>query len=258
MEKIIKTKTKSGKINNKNVLFFKNSKFIHSYIDNYYYIIIINNLIIDTKRKEEKIFVIKILKNFYCIEGIDGSGKTSIINKLKTICKNESRYYFTKEPSSGIIGEMIKEQLMNFKNPLKESTFAYLYAADRHDHLYKKGGILEILNTKSTKIITDRYLFSSIAYQGKLGYELNKNFPLPEKVFFIKIDPKIAYERIQKNRTQSDLFELEKYKTFEQITLKYLKTFKKIEKTINVIYIDNSMKDNLDKNAEKIFNLIKF
>lgn len=202
--------------------------------------------------------MIKILKNFYCIEGIDGSGKTSIINKLKTICKNESRYYFTKEPSSGIIGEMIKEQLMNFKNPLKESTFAYLYAADRHDHLYKKGGILEILNTKSTKIITDRYLFSSIAYQGKLGYELNKNFPLPEKVFFIKIDPKIAYERIQKNRTQSDLFELEKYKTFEQITLKYLKTFKKIEKTINVIYIDNSMKDNLDKNAEKIFNLIKF
>ncbi|WP_044052013.1 dTMP kinase [Borreliella afzelii] len=202
--------------------------------------------------------MIKILKNFYCIEGIDGSGKTSIINKLKTICKNESRYYFTKEPSSGIIGEMIKEQLMNFKNPLKESTFAYLYAADRHDHLYKKGGILEILNTKSTKIITDRYLFSSIAYQGKLGYELNKNFPLPEKVFFIKIDPKIAYERIQKNRTQSDLFELEKYKTFEQITLKYLKTFKKIEKTINVIYIDNSIKDNLDKNAEKIFNLIKF
>ncbi len=171
--------------------------------------------------------MIKILKNFYCIEGIDGSGKTSIINKLKTICKNESRYYFTKEPSSGIIGEMIKEQLMNFKNPLKESTFAYLYAADRHDHLYKKGGILEILNTKSTKIITDRYLFSSIAYQGKLGYELNKNFPLPEKVFFIKIDPKIAYERIQKNRTQSDLFELEKYKTFEQITLKYLKIFKK-------------------------------
>ncbi|AIK19078.1 dTMP kinase [Borreliella afzelii] len=202
--------------------------------------------------------MIKILKNFYCIEGIDGSGKTSIINKLKTICKNESRYYFTKEPSSGIIGEMIKEQLMNFKNPLKESTFAYLYAADRHDHLYKKGGILEILNTKSTKIITDRYLFSSIAYQGKLGYELNKNFPLPEKVFFIKTDPKIAYERIQKNRTQSDLFELEKYKTFEQITLKYLKTFKKIEKTINVIYIDNSIKDNLDKNAEKIFNLIKF
>ncbi len=200
--------------------------------------------------------MIKILKNFYCIEGIDGSGKTSIINKLKTICKNESRYYFTKEPSSGIIGEMIKEQLMNFKNPLKESIFAYLYAADRHDHLYKKGGILEILNTKSTKIITDRYLFSSIAYQGKLGYELNKNFPLPEKVFFIKIDPKIAYERIQKNRTQSDLFELEKYKTFEQITLKYLKTFKKIEKTINVIYIDNSIKDNLDKNAEKIFNLI--
>ncbi len=232
--------------------------YIHLYIDNYYYIIIINNLIIGIKRKEEKIFVIKILKNFYCIEGIDGSGKTSIANKLKTLCNDESRYYFTKEPSNGIIGKMIKEQLMNFENPLKESTFAYLYAADRHDHLYKKGGILEILNTKTKKIITDRYLFSSIAYQGNLGYELNKNFPLPEKVFFIETDPNIAYERIQKNRTQSDLFELEKYKTFEQIALKYLKIFKELEKKINVIYINNSIKDNLDETAKKIFNLIKF
>ncbi len=232
--------------------------YIHLYIDNYYYIIIINNLIIGIKRKEEKIFVIKILKNFYCIEGIDGSGKTSITNKLKTLCNDESRYYFTKEPSNGIIGKMIKEQLINFENPLKESTFAYLYAADRHDHLYKKGGILEILNTKTKKIITDRYLFSSIAYQGNLGYELNKNFPLPEKVFFIETDPNIAYERIQKNRTQSDLFELEKYKTFEQIALKYLKIFKELEKKINVIYINNSIKDNLDETAKKIFNLIKF
>ncbi|AJA90569.1 thymidylate kinase [Borreliella chilensis] len=202
--------------------------------------------------------MIKILKNFYCIEGIDGSGKTSIINKLKTLCNNESRYFFTKEPSSGIIGKMIREQLINFTNPLNESTFAYLYAADRHDHLYKKGGILEVLKTKSTKIITDRYLFSSIAYQGKLGYELNKNFPLPEKVFFIKTDPNTAYKRIQKNRIQSDLFELERYKTFEQIALKYLEIFKTLEKKINVIYIDNLITDHLDKNAEKIFNLIKF
>ncbi len=55
---------------------------------------------------------------------------------------------------------------------------------------------------------------------------------MPEKVFFIETDPNIAYERIQKNRTQSDLFELEKYKTFEQIALKYLKIFKKLEKKL--------------------------
>lgn len=91
-----------------------------------------------------------------------------------------------------------------------------------------------------------------------MGYELNKDFPLPEKVFFIETDPNIAYERIQKNRTQSDLFELEKYKTFEQIALKYLKIFKELEKKINVIYINNSIKDNLDETARKIFNLIKF
>ncbi|AHH04601.1 Thymidylate kinase [Borrelia miyamotoi] len=201
----------------------------------------------------------KILKNFYCIEGIDGSGKTSIIQNLQTLCNNNQlKYHFTKEPSQGVIGEFIRQQLNNFKTPLKKVSLAHLYVADRYEHLYNtKNGIIEILNKGKTKVITDRYLFSSIAYQGKLGYTLNKDFPLPEKLFFIKADPNIAYKRIQKNRTQADLFEFEA-SIFKKINSKYMKILKIFDSLIDIVYIENSNEEDLEINTRKIFDLIKF
>ncbi|BDU62524.1 thymidylate kinase [Candidatus Borrelia fainii] len=200
----------------------------------------------------------KILKNFYCIEGIDGSGKTSIIQKLQKLCNNKMRYYFTKEPSQGVIGEFIRQQLTNFKNPLRKISLAYLYVADRYEHLYNtNNGIIEILNKGKTKVITDRYLFSSIAYQGELGYKLNKDFPLPEKLFFIKTDPSIAYKRIQENRIQADLFEFEAAK-FKEINSRYTEMLKIFDNLIDIVYIENSNEKDLETSTRKIFDLIKF
>ncbi|AHH03805.1 Thymidylate kinase [Borrelia nietonii YOR] len=210
------------------------------------------------KTSKEIIFVNKILKNFYCIEGIDGSGKTSIIQKLQKLCNNKLKYHFTKEPSQGIIGKFIREQLTNFKNPLRRVSLAHLYTADRYEHLYNtKNGILEILNTGKTKVITDRYLFSSIVYQGELGYKLNKDFPLPEKLFFIKTDPNIAYKRIQENRIQADLFEFEAAK-FKDINSRYTEMLKIFDGLIDIVYIENSNKEDLETSTRKIFDLIKF
>ncbi|ACH93722.1 Thymidylate kinase [Borrelia duttonii CR2A] len=200
----------------------------------------------------------KILKNFYCIEGIDGSGKTSIIQKLQKICNNKMKYHFTKEPSTGIIGKLIRKQLTNFKNPLRKVSLAHLYVADRYEHLYNiQNGIIAILNKNQTKVISDRYLFSSIAYQGELGYKLNKDFPLPEKLFFIKTDPNIAFKRIQKNRTQADLFEFEEAK-FKEINSRYMEMFQIFNQLIDIVYIENSSEHDLEISARKIFDLIKF
>ncbi|WP_024653260.1 dTMP kinase [Borrelia persica] len=200
----------------------------------------------------------KILKNFYCIEGIDGSGKTSIIQKLQKLCNNKLKYHFTKEPSQGAIGKFIRKQLTNFKNPLRQVSLAHLYVADRYEHLYNtKNGIIEILNKGQTKVITDRYLFSSIAYQGELGYKLNKDFPLPEKLFFIRTDPNIAFKRIQKNRIQADLFEFEEAK-FKEINSRYIEMLQNFDTLIDIIYIENSSEYDLEISAKKIFDLIKF
>ncbi|AHH08763.1 dTMP kinase [Borrelia anserina] len=200
----------------------------------------------------------KILKNFYCIEGIDGSGKTSITQRLKKLCNNNLKYHFTQEPSKGIIGEFIRQQLTNFKNPLSQVSLTYLYLADRYEHLYNtKNGIIKILNKGQTKVITDRYLFSSIAYQGELGYKLNKDFPLPEKIFFIKTDPNIAYKRIQDNRRKADLFEIEVTK-LKKINSRYTETLKMFNDLIDIIYLVNSNEKDLEISAQKIFELIKF
>ncbi|AAX17289.1 thymidylate kinase [Borrelia hermsii DAH] len=210
------------------------------------------------KTSKEIIFVNKILKNFYCIEGIDGSGKTSIIQKLQKLCNNKLKYHFTKEPSQGIIGKFIRKQLTNLKNPLRRVSLAHLYAADRYEHLYNtKNGILEILNKGKTKVITDRYLFSSIVYQGELGYKLNRDFPLPEKLFFIKTDPSIAYKRIQENRIQADLFEFEEAK-FKDISSRYTEMLKIFDDLIDIVYIENLTKEDLETSTIKIFDLIKF
>ncbi|UER67935.1 dTMP kinase [Borrelia sp. BU AG58] len=200
----------------------------------------------------------EVLKNFYCIEGIDGSGKTTIIQRLQRLCNNELKYYFTKEPSEGVVGEFIRKQLTTFKNPMKEASLAYLYAADRYEHLYNpKNGIIKILKKSRIKVITDRYLFSSIAYQGELGRELNKDFPLPEILFFIQTDPRIAYKRIQKNRRQPDLFELEA-KNLKNINFRYTELLKDFEQLLDIVYIKNLNEEDLEIGARKIFNLIKF
>ncbi|WKC58326.1 dTMP kinase [Borrelia sp. P9F1] len=200
----------------------------------------------------------RVLKNFYCIEGIDGSGKTTMIQRLQKLCSNKLKYYFTREPSEGVIGEFIRKQLTNFKNPMQEVALTHLYTADRYEHLYNpKDGIIKILTKSKTKVITDRYLFSSIAYQGNLGQQLNKDFPLPEVIFFIKIDPRIAYERIGKNRIQPDLFEFEA-KKLQDINDRYEAILKDFKQLLNIVYIKNSDEEDLEIGARKIFNLIKF
>ena len=128
---------------------------------------------------------------------------------------------------------------------------------DTNIYLIQKNGIIEILNKSKIKVITDRYLFSSIAYQGELGLKLNKDFPLPEKLFFIKIDPIIAYKRIRKNRIQPDLFEIEA-KKLKNIYSKYIEVLKNFEHLIDIVYIENANEEDLERSTKKIFNLIKF
>ncbi|UGQ17566.1 dTMP kinase [Borrelia sp. RT1S] len=200
----------------------------------------------------------RVLKNFYCVEGIDGSGKTTMIQRLQELCNSKLKYHFTKEPSEGVIGEFIRKQLSNFKNPLQEISLAHLYTADRYEHLYNpRDGIIKILTKPKTKVITDRYLFSSIAYQGDLGQKLNKDFPLPEILFFIKTDPRIAHERIRKTRIQPDLFEFEA-KKLHDISERYEALLKDLKHSLDVVYIKNSDKKDLEIGARQIFNLIKF
>ena len=160
----------------------------------------------------------EILKNFAVFEGIDGSGTTTQLNMLQhTMLENyfpENRqtlppFYKTNEPTNGSIGELIRLSLRK-ETVFKPETVALLFAADRNEHIYGSGGIIERCK-RGELVVSDRYLLSSLVYQGitcgeELPALLNSGFPRPELLIFLDIDPEIAQNRIA-GRDQKEIYE---------------------------------------------------
>jgi len=139
-----------------------------------------------------------VLKNFIVLEGIDGAGTSTQIKKL--VESNPDKYVATAEPTSGETGKFLRKMLAGeFK--VDPKTSAYLFAADRCEHIYGENGVEKMLREGKT-VISDRYFFSSLAYQSvacgeELPRLLNSPFPLPEILFFFDINPEISLKRVE-------------------------------------------------------------
>lgn len=149
-----------------------------------------------------------ILKNFFVFEGIDGSGTSTQINLLAN--QFSQKIFTTAEPTTNQTGIFLRKMLAG-KFSVDEKTSAYLFAADRCEHIYGKNGIIENLNNNKI-VISDRYFFSSLAYQsldsdGKITRLLNSPFPLPEILFFFKIAPEISLKRVDSRNEKKEIFE---------------------------------------------------
>lgn len=150
-----------------------------------------------------------ILKNFIVFEGIDGAGTSTQIKKLAEHF-DKGKIFVTAEPTSGETGRFLRRMLKGeFK--VDEKTAAFLFAADRSEHIFGKDGIIK--QTGNGKIaISDRYFFSSLAYQSvtcgkELPELLNSVFPLPEYLFYFKIDPKISLARVDSRGETKEIYE---------------------------------------------------
>lgn len=77
-----------------------------------------------------------ILKNFVVFEGIDGAGTSTQINILKEK-KEAERFFFTAEPTDSPTGKFLRTVLKG-NVELDPRTSAYLFAADRAEHLWGK------------------------------------------------------------------------------------------------------------------------
>ena len=169
-----------------------------------------------------------ILKNFIVFEGIDGAGTSTQINR---ICgKNPQKFFQTAEPTSLETGRFLRKMLGG-EFSVDEKTNSFLFAADRAEHLYGKNGIIEQLNNGKT-VISDRYLFSSLAYQSiscgeELPKLLNSTFPLPEILFFFEIDPEISLKRVDSRNEKKEIYE--KIETQKKIALEYEKIISEYE-----------------------------
>jgi dTMP kinase len=152
---------------------------------------------------------------FIAFEGIDGSGKSTQVKLLAQKLENEGhKVYTTCEPTDSPIGKIIRD-IFSHKLAGDHRTIAGLFVADRLDHLLNKtSGILKLLEDGYT-VITDRYYFSSYAYQSPymdLDWVINANslsagLLRPDLNIYIDISPEISIERIKKGRTSVELYE---------------------------------------------------
>ena len=153
-----------------------------------------------------------ILKTFFVFEGIDGAGTTTQINLLRKR-PDADRFVFTAEPSLSPSGKFLR-QILSGEVSLDPRTTAFLFAADRNEHLYGNSsddcGIVPKC-TDGKFVVSDRYLFSSLTYQSvtcgeELPQKLNEDFPLPEILFFFDIDPEISLKRVL-SRGETEIYE---------------------------------------------------
>jgi dTMP kinase len=152
----------------------------------------------------------KIINNFIVIEGIDGSGKSMQAQLLKA-----DHTWLTAEPTHSDIGMLIRKTLGN-RSDVSNDGLAWLFAADRYEHVYGKDGIIEHLH-RGELVVSDRYLFSSLAYQKNfcsdpnLPIRLSDGIPLPQLVIFLDASVDVALDRIAKNRSSTEIFETENH-----------------------------------------------
>ena len=169
-----------------------------------------------------------ILKNFIVFEGIDGAGTST---QIKKICeRNPQKFFQTAEPTSLETGKFLR-RMLGGEFSVDEKTNSFLFAADRAEHLYGKNGIIEQINNGKT-VISDRYLFSSLAYQSiscgeELPKLLNSTFPLPEILFFFEIDPEISLKRVDSRNEKKEIYE--KIETQKKIAMEYEKIISEYE-----------------------------
>ena len=190
--------------------------------------------------------------NYIAFEGIDGSGKTSIIENLSDILNSQNKeHIIVREPGGTSVGEGIRELLLSHDyqvNPLAE---ALLMSASRAQLIQET--VKPSLDNGQI-VITDRSAYSSVAYQGvgrELGYkkiyELNDlaiESIWPKKVVLLDIDPKVSLSR-QKIVDRIGSGEIE---FFQKVRSGYLQLAKEFENEFLVLNAEN----NIDVNVEAI------
>jgi dTMP kinase len=151
------------------------------------------------------------LKKFIVFEGIDGSGTTTQLKRLASRLQAAGVPAFaTAEPTARPEGQLIR-RILKGELHADPGTVAFLFAADRHEHLHGAEGILQRLQ-QGQVVICDRYVLSSLAYQGFtcgawLPSHLNAFFPPPGLSFFFRIDPESAMRRVAQ-REELEIYEV--------------------------------------------------
>jgi len=142
---------------------------------------------------------------FICIEGLDASGKTTQARRLVRELKRRGfEAMYTTEPSPGEIGEFIRTYILQRKRRVPIAVEALLFAVDRVDHLERR---VKPALQEGKIVVSDRYVYSSLAYQGAAGLdlnwieEINRSVVTPDLAIYIDVPPEVVVKRIKRKRS---------------------------------------------------------
>ncbi|MHB1227256.1 MAG: dTMP kinase [Desulfurivibrionaceae bacterium] len=140
-------------------------------------------------------------------EGIDGTGKTTQIALLAEVLRQRGlSVVVTREPTDGQYGRKIRELYKNRKSVTPEEELA-LFLDDRREHVAQ---VIAPALAKGQVVLTDRYYYSTAAYQGGAGHDPQKIIaanelfaPVPDMVIMLEAPVSLGVHRVQKLRGET-------------------------------------------------------
>ena len=202
---------------------------------------------------------------FLTLEGVDGCGKSTQLCFLTEYLKQKGLdVLLTREPGGCAISEQVREILLSPENKaMSAETEMLLYAAARTQHIAEK--ILPALEAGKV-VLCDRYLDSSIAYQGygrELGearvrqinwYAIERCMPDATFLFLLEVDR--SFERIRQGRESKDRLEQESRGFFDRVDFGFHALAQK-EKRIRVIDAARSVEQVWAELREKVDEVLE-
>ena len=162
---------------------------------------------------------------FICIEGLDASGKTTHSRRLvRNLRRRGFDAVYTSEPSRGEIGNFIRTYILQRRRRVPSVVEALLFAVDRFYHVEKR---VKPALEEGKIVVSDRYVYSSLAYQGAAGSdlrwieEINRLALPPDLAIYIDVPPEVVVKRIR--RKKSVMETLETQRRVREVYMKFVK-----------------------------------
>ena len=198
---------------------------------------------------------------FITFEGVEGAGKTTLIQKLvQYFTEKKQDIFLTREPGGSELGKKLRAIILNAEEKIYPSAELFLFLADRAQHV--EDCIKPALQAGKI-VLCDRFIDSTIAYQGfgrgmdikqlSLLNKLATNSLEPDLTLLLDLPPEIGLKRAKTRNIEQNLtidegrFEAEALQFHQKIRYGFLSLAKQ-EKRFFII--------NAEQDAEQVFHTV--
>lgn len=190
---------------------------------------------------------------FITIEGPNGVGKSTFIQRLSECLEKKYSVVLTREPTDTKFGQYVR----NNEGSLRGNAYAYLIAADRCNHLES---LIEPELNNDKMVICDRYIESSLVLQTFDGvtkediWRLNSKFRIPDVSVILLAQEETISERLSK---REKLTYFEEKMTREEEIQGYICANEFLKKRdFNTMLLYNETTEDLETNIKKVLEMI--